>query len=123
MSPKFVAALHYTWLDKFYDPFISLLMPEMQLKRGLIDAAEISLPTRVLDIGCGTGTFCLMLKQAYPDLDVSGIDPDQEILKLAKKKASKKSLKVTFVRSVSVNLPFPDGYFSTRFFDSCISSS
>lgn len=49
MSPKFVAALHYTWLDKFYDPMIRLTMPEVQFKRNLIEAGEISQPTPVLD--------------------------------------------------------------------------
>lgn len=45
---------------------------------------------KLLDIGCGPGINLQYLKDVY---DVKGIEPDQHLLKLAKKNSSKKILK------------------------------
>ncbi|HTQ99355.1 MAG TPA: class I SAM-dependent methyltransferase [Candidatus Acidoferrum sp.] len=39
-----------------------------------------------LDIGCGTGNFLLKLHQAYPRLQLWGLDPSQKMLAIAKTK-------------------------------------
>lgn len=42
---------------------------------------------RILDVGCGTGTLAILLKQRTPSATVVGIDPDPEILDVARRKA------------------------------------
>lgn len=41
----------------------------------------------ILDMGCGTGSFAIMLKQRHPDVSVIAIDPDSEALEIAERKA------------------------------------
>ena len=37
----------------------------------------------ILDVGCGTGSFALMLKRAAPEARIIGLDPDADVLKIA----------------------------------------
>jgi ubiquinone/menaquinone biosynthesis C-methylase UbiE len=41
----------------------------------------------IVDFGCGTGTFAVMLKAAQPEVRIIGIDPDEEALAIARAKA------------------------------------
>jgi len=43
----------------------------------------------IVDVGCGTGSFAIMLKKAFPATSVIAIDPDAEVLHLATAKASR----------------------------------
>ena len=63
---SFVPALGFDWLTRFYDPFVGLLLRERTLKQRLIDQAGIKPGQEVLDLGCGTGTLAIMVKQACP---------------------------------------------------------
>jgi len=41
----------------------------------------------VLDVGCGTGTLAIWIKQAVPGVEVIGLDGDPTVLAKAKQKA------------------------------------
>ncbi len=41
----------------------------------------------ILDVGCGTGSLAIMLKQAQGEARITGLDPDPEALSIAKGKA------------------------------------
>lgn len=58
-----------------YDPISQwLLLPnETLIRRRLINAVQ-GKPKRILDMGCGTGSMTILLKQAFPDAEVIGID-------------------------------------------------
>jgi len=57
----------------------------------------------LLDIGCGTGVFLESLEKKYPDAILSGVDPTQEMLDIARKRLSKK---VHIEQSWAEKLPF-----------------
>jgi ubiquinone/menaquinone biosynthesis C-methylase UbiE len=48
-------------------------MREETFKRRLVESSRLA-GTRVLDLGCGTGTRTIMAKRAYPDADLVGLD-------------------------------------------------
>ncbi len=54
-------------------------MEQMRIEKGY----------RILDIGCGTGTLDIIIKKAYPDAEVVGIDGDPKILEIARSKIKK----------------------------------
>ena len=65
----------------------------------------------VLDVGCGTGTFVIMMQQAYPAAQVTGLDGDPQILDLARGKAASQGLNIRFSEAMSYAMPYPDGTF------------
>lgn len=43
-------------------------------------------PKKILDFGCGDGLSCELLKKAFPESEVIGIDVSEESIKIAKEK-------------------------------------
>lgn len=65
-------------------------------------------PERVLDIGCGTGSFANIIKNTYPDADIYGLDVSKKALSIAEKKYP--SIKFINV-DAELKLPFKNNYF------------
>lgn len=65
----------------------------------------------MLDLGCGTGTLTLLLKQAYPKAEVTGLDIDPNVLRIAEKKAENIGIDIKFNQGMSFELPYPDHSF------------
>jgi ubiquinone/menaquinone biosynthesis C-methylase UbiE len=66
---------------------------------------------KILDVGCGTGTMSLMVKQAYPSAQMVGLDGDPQILEIARSKAQKLGLEIRFDQGMSFDLPYPNESF------------
>lgn len=95
-------------------------MRERTVKGQLLGQAAIAPGESVLDLGCGTGTLAIQLKERCPRAAVTGIDADPDVLARARRKAEGASREVDFVEARATELPFPDGHFdkvlSTLFF-------
>jgi len=83
---KYIPAASHDWLLPFYDPFVKLLGADAARKT-LLDQAAIQPGFRILDVGCGTGSFAILIKRLHPAVDVIGLDPDPFALARAKRKA------------------------------------
>jgi ubiquinone/menaquinone biosynthesis C-methylase UbiE len=108
---EYIPAMGFFSLTSLYDPLVRLMMREAEFKRRLIQQAGLAPNQRVLDVGCGTGTLAVMIKQAYPQIDVVGLDGDEKILAVAQNKISKNGLKITFDKAMSFDMPYNDGEF------------
>ena len=71
-----------------YDRAIRLWTRECRWRSAMLEALGPRAGETVVDIGCGTGSFALILKRAQPDLTVVGVDPDAEALAIARGKAA-----------------------------------
>lgn len=83
----FTPALGRTELTGAYDLAIRLLTREKRWRAALLEQLAPSGRDRILDVGCGTGTFALLVKKAAPGAHVVCLDPDLAALKIAAAKA------------------------------------
>ena len=63
----YIPALGHNWLTPLYDPLLRWGMREEQFKGYLIARAQIGPGQRVLDLGCGTATLTILVKQTHPE--------------------------------------------------------
>ena len=99
-----------------YD-LIAKLAGADEARQTLFDRASLRSGDRVLDIGCGTGTFATMLKQRHPGVDVTGLDPDPKALARARRKAEQARVVLRFEQGFADALQYP-----SRSFDAVFSS-
>lgn len=95
-----------------YDPITQYALPpgETLVRQGLIDAIQ-SKPRRILDLGCGTGSTTLLLKQAFPDAIVIGLDLSPQMLTVAEYKAKQAGLEIQWRHGKAEATGFPDASF------------
>ena len=108
---EYIPALKYSWLTSLYDSLLHWVLRESKFKRGLLEQARIENAHRVLDVGCGTGTLTLSIKQAHLQSEVVGLDGDSKVLEIAKAKVAKSGLGVTLDYGMAFELPYPDDSF------------
>jgi len=111
IDDEYIPALSYRFLTPFYDFIQKYIVRDVRYKSLLIAQAAIRPGQRVLDLGCGTGTLAVMAKLAQPSAEVSGLDADPEMLKVAKYKSTLQKVSVNFDIGFTNNLPYPDEYF------------
>ncbi len=106
---RYVHALGHRWLTPLYDLAAALTTRERTFKDRLIREADIRAGDRVLDLGCGTGTLALRVKQAVANARIVGVDGDARVLSVARGKAA--GAGVRFDRGLSFSLPYADDSF------------
>jgi ubiquinone/menaquinone biosynthesis C-methylase UbiE len=95
-----------------YDPITQYVVPpnETWVRQALIDAVKVQ-PRRILDLGCGTGSTTLMLKQAFPQAQVIGLDLSPYMLVRAEHKAQSANLDITWRHGNAEKTVFKDASF------------
>lgn len=111
MRRQYVPALGYHWLTRFYDPLVRRAFHESAFQRRLIEEAAIGPNHRVLDLGCGTATLALLILQIQPRALVVGLDTDQEILNIAKDKATQVGADLALHCGMAIQLPYANSCF------------
>lgn len=86
-KPSFVPALGRTELTGDYDRVIAVMTRERRWRAALLDLIAPAEGDVVVDIGAGTGSQAIAIKQRAPGARVIGIDPDPNVLQLARMKA------------------------------------
>jgi ubiquinone/menaquinone biosynthesis C-methylase UbiE len=105
---RYIPAAGRGALTRLYDPIMALTMRESTFRPRLLAAVSGGLPYggRVLDVGCGTGTFAIALAAARPDAQVAAVDGDPEALALARAKPA--STTITWSEGLATALPESD---------------
>ncbi len=111
---RYLPAAGRDFLLPLYDTMAKLMGAD-RARNLLLDRAEIHRNQRVLDIGCGTGTLVVAIKQRHPDTQVVGLDPDGRVLARATRKAEKVRANVQLDQGFADTLPYADGSFDHVF--------
>ncbi|MGB3237304.1 MAG: class I SAM-dependent methyltransferase [Geitlerinemataceae cyanobacterium] len=95
-----------------YDPITRYVLPpsETWVRQSAIDAITVK-PRRILDLGCGTGSQTLLLKQAFPQAETIGLDFSPYMLFMSKYKAQQAGLDIGWRHGDAENTGFADGTF------------
>lgn len=81
-----------------YDRAIKRWTRELRWRRAMIDELAPQPGETIIDVGCGTGSFAVMLKTVQPGVSVVGIDPDEEALAIARAKADAAGVEIQWQR-------------------------
>jgi SAM-dependent methyltransferase len=113
--PRYIHALRFRWLNRLYDPLLRLTK-EDRLKGLLVEQLAPG-ARRILDVGCGTATLTILLKQRHPQAEVVGLDGDADILALARRKIAGAGVAVELRQGMAWDAPF-----APQSFDRIVSS-
>ncbi len=109
MSAKFVPATGLACFLKWYDPLVRLFAGETRFKAHLLSHVVTSLPARMLDVGCGSGTLALAIARQHPDIEIVGVDADPRILDQARRKMrAQQGAQVKWQLGDATQLSWPD---------------
>ena len=108
----YLPPLRFHALTPFYDSAVRWTTNERAFRKAMLGAISVGRPlANVLDIGCGTGSYAIMLKEAFPTARVVGLDADDQALGIARRKAAGLRLDIEFRRADARQPPFPDASF------------
>ena len=98
----------------FYDPMIRFFAfffgGEEKLRKNALNLIPVRVGSRIMDIGCGTGTTALLLSEKVMDEGrVIGIDLSLRMLQIAREKTG--DGRVLLFRGNAEEVPCPDGTF------------
>jgi len=95
-----------------YDPITQNVLPphEIWVRQGLVNLVK-GTPRRILDLGCGTGSTTLLLKQKFPQAQVTGLDLSCYMLAMASYKAKQARLDVHWQQGLAEATRLPEASF------------
>jgi ubiquinone/menaquinone biosynthesis C-methylase UbiE len=88
-----------------YDRAIRIWTRELRWRGAMLDLLAAEPGETIADVGCGTGSFAILLKQRFPQVSVTGIDPDAEALNIACDKAARASVTIDWRQGFADALP------------------
>ena len=107
---SYLPAAGHDFFLPLYDG-VTRLMGIGRTREALLTQAQLQSAQRVLDVGCGTGSLLVLLKQRYPNVDAVGVDPDPKALARARQKAEQSGVSVAFEQGFAGRLAYPEQHF------------
>lgn len=105
---QYLPAMGNPRLLPFYDA-LTWLTGARTIQWQLVAQAGIAPGRTVLEIGAGTGTVLLLAKRAVRSATVIGLDPDQQALRGARRRAARAGLELRLDEGYADRLPYADG--------------
>ena len=100
-----IAPVTYDAVTRFAAP------PNETKQRETAIAAVKDQPKHILDLGCGTGSSTLMLKQAFPKAEVTGLDVSPYMLKMAEYRGKQADIVINWQQGLAEATNFQNAEF------------
>jgi ubiquinone/menaquinone biosynthesis C-methylase UbiE len=102
-----------TWsmYDNFNRSWRSLLWPESSFIEDLVAACELKSGTRMLDVGCGTGSLLERAVYDEPGALLYGVEPTPDALNVARRRLGGSGERVHLLEGCGQSLPFENNSF------------
>ncbi len=88
-----------------YDRAIRRWTRELRWRGAMLELLAPQPGETIVDIGCGTGSFAILLKKLHPQVLVVGIDPDAQALAIARAKAIREGVDIDWRQGFADGLP------------------
>lgn len=95
---NFTPALGLSGLTPLYDRAIRLFTRERVWRAAFLEQIDPQPGERIIDVGCGTGSLAILLKETVPELRVAGMDPDDAVLRRARAKSEAAGVEIEWRR-------------------------
>lgn len=96
-NPSFVPALGRAELTGSYDRVIAVMTRERRWRTALLELIAPREGEVIVDIGAGTGSQAIAIKQRAPGARVIGVDPDPQVLGQARRKAQAAGVEIEWI--------------------------
>lgn len=103
MTRDYIPALGRFGGTGLYDRALALLTREERWRGALTKRFDGIGKGTVVDIGCGTGSLAIAIKTVHPSARIIGLDPDEDALSIARRKAIAGQADVEWLRTMGDN--------------------
>lgn len=110
-NKDYIPAFNFDFLTPFYDLGVEFLGYGRSERKFVVDLLKLKKEETLLDVGCGTGTLVIIAKETSPEAEITGIDIDERVLRIAREKILKKRLEIKIIESNAEKLPFKNNSF------------
>ena len=95
-----------------YDAVTQYVLPpnENWVRQGLIDAIG-GKPAKIIDLGCGTGSTTILLREAFPEAEIIGLDLSPYMLAISEYKARQLNYQIQWLHGLAEDTNLPDNSF------------
>ncbi len=106
---KHIPLLRFKVLDILYDPLLFVSGLGKGFKSRITNLAKLNdEPATIVDVGCGTGTQLLILREKYPQAKIWGIDPDFSLISKLQSSRAFATKDISFNCAHAESLPFEE---------------
>jgi ubiquinone/menaquinone biosynthesis C-methylase UbiE len=85
---------------KYYDTTVALLTREQRWRSAAVRQLRLEPGDVVVDLGCGTASLAILMKRCQPGARIIGVDPDPEVLAIARAKVRKAGLDIEDIEDI-----------------------
>ncbi|MGK7955920.1 MAG: class I SAM-dependent methyltransferase, partial [Crocosphaera sp.] len=92
-----------------YDPITQYVLPpsETWVRQMAIKSIEVQ-PSRIVDLGCGTGSTTVLLKSTFPQAEVTGLDLSPYMLVMATRKGQQAEKHINWIQADAQDTGLPE---------------
>ena len=86
-----------SWFTGAYDPLTARWPAGNKMRATVVDALDLKPGMRLLELGCGSGRLAIQIKRDHPDVEITAVDGNSDIMKVAKSRAGQAGVNIDFV--------------------------